>query len=240
MALIQTKAIVLSTTKYSDTSLIVRCFTLKVGLKSYLLKGLLSARKSKIKAAYFQPLNQLLIEANHNTKGNLNSIREVHIAHPFQNIYTNIYKQTIVLFLAEVLSKTIREEEENQPLFEYLESSMIWLDNHDEVSNFHLFFLFNLTRYLGFYPDLTNKNKEGFHLLDGVFTSQVQEKEVITGEALEHFKKLFSINSKNLHTISFQKKDRQSVLQTLIRYFELHLDGFQKPKSLAVLEAVFS
>ncbi len=240
MALIQTKAIVLSTTKYSDTSLIVRCFTLKEGLKSYLLKGLLSARKSKIKAAYFQPLNQLLIEANHNTKGNLNSIREVHIAHPFQNIYTNIYKQTIVLFLAEVLSKTIREEEENQPLFEYLESSMIWLDNHDEVSNFHLFFLFNLTRYLGFYPDLTNNNKEGFHLLDGVFTSQVQEKEVITGEALEQFKKLFSINSKNLHSISFQKKDRQTVLQTLIRYFELHLDGFQKPKSLAVLEAVFS
>jgi|UniRef100_UPI004048D077 DNA repair protein RecO (recombination protein O) len=240
MALIQTKAIVLSTTKYSDTSLIVRCFTLKEGLKSYLLKGLLSARKSKIKAAYFQPLNQLLIEANHNTKGNLNSIREVHIAHPFQNIYTNIYKQTIVLFLAEVLSKTIREEEENQALFEYLESSMIWLDNHDEVSNFHLFFLFNLTRYLGFYPDLTNNNKEGFHLLDGVFTSQVQEKEVITGEALEQFKKLFSINSKNLHSISFQKKDRQTVLQTLIRYFELHLDGFQKPKSLAVLEAVFS
>ena len=70
MALIKTKAIVLSSLKYSDTSLIVRCFTLEDGLKSYLLKGVLSAKKGKIKAAYFQPLTQLNIEASHNTKGN--------------------------------------------------------------------------------------------------------------------------------------------------------------------------
>ena len=62
MALIKTKAIVLSFLKYGDTSLIVRCFTLEDGLKSYLLKGVLSAKKGKIKAAYFQPLTQLNIE----------------------------------------------------------------------------------------------------------------------------------------------------------------------------------
>ncbi|GGG93462.1 DNA repair protein RecO [Polaribacter pacificus] len=240
MALVQTKAIVLSAIKYSDTSLIVRCFTLKEGVKSYLLKGVLSARKSKLKPAYFQPLNQLYIEANHNTKGALNSIREVHIAHPFQSIHAQIFKQTIVLFLAEMLGKTIREEEENEPLFDYLESSIIWLDTHDEVSNFHLFFLFNLTRYLGFFPDLSENHREGFHLLDGVFTDEILDKEVLTGESLKQFKKLFHVTTENYHTVSFHKTERQQVLQLLIRYFELQLDGFQKPKSLAVLETVFS
>ena len=79
MAIVNTKAIVLNSLKYGDTSLIVRCFTLNEGIKTYLIRGVLKAKKGKIKAAYFQPLTQLKIEANHNNKGNLNSLKEVQI-----------------------------------------------------------------------------------------------------------------------------------------------------------------
>ena len=41
MAIISTKAIVISAIKYSDSSLIVRLYTKEVGLVSYLLKGIL-------------------------------------------------------------------------------------------------------------------------------------------------------------------------------------------------------
>ena len=86
--LVATKAIVLNSIKYGDTSLIVKCFTEKDGCKSYLLKGVLSSKKGKIKPSYFQPLMQLNIVGNHNNKGNLNSLKEVHVANPYQTLYS--------------------------------------------------------------------------------------------------------------------------------------------------------
>ena len=240
MALVTTKAIVLSTIKYGDTSLIVRCFTLKEGLKTYLIKGVLKAKKGKIKAAYFQPLTQLHLEAIHNNKGSLNTIKEVHVVNPYKNIYANIFKQTIVLFLSEILSSTIQEEEENKQLFYYLETTFNWLDTNDEISNFHLLFLLNLTRFLGFYPDISDIDKEHFNLIEGTFSKFSGEKEMLSGSDLIQFKRLIGINFDSIHTVLFNKKERQQVLKIIIRYFELHLDGFKNPKSLGVLETVFS
>lgn len=240
MAIVSTKAIVLSTIKYGDTSLIVRCFTLKEGLKTYLIKGVLSAKKRKLKPAYFQPLTQLHIIANHNNKGTLNSIKEVHVIRPYKYIYTNVFKQTMVLFLSEIVNSSIQEEEENEPLYYYIESALNWLDAHDEISNFHLLFLLNFTRFLGFYPDLSEVDKEGFSLMEGCFVGSTSEKEVISGGDLVQFKKLLGINFDMINTVLFNKKERQQVLRIIIRYFELHLDGFKNPKSLGVLETVFS
>ena len=240
MALIKTKAIVLSSLKYGDTSLIVRCFTLEAGLKSYLLKGVLSSKKGKTKAAYFQPLTQLNIEANHNKKAVLNSIREVHVVHPYKNIYTNIFKQTIVLFLSEILSSTIQEEESNKSLYSFLETAFIWLDTNDKTSNFHLLFLLNLTKFLGFYPDISKIDFNYFNLINGNFTESTIEKEVVFGENLTQFKKLLGTNFDSIESIKFNQQERQKILQIIIRYFELHLDGFRQPKSLKVLETVFN
>ena len=240
MAIINTSAIVLSSLKYGDTSLIVRCFTFKEGIKSYLIRGVLKAKKGKIKAAYFQPLTQLNIEASHNNKGNLNSLKEVHVINPYKSIYSNIFKQTIVLFLSEILSSSIQEEEENVLLFSFIETSLIWLDTHDKISNFHLLFLLNLSKYLGFYPDLSGVDNQYFNLVEGHFTSATSGKEVISGDKLFQFKKLLGTNFDTIEAIKFSKRERQQVLSIIIRYFELHLDGFRNPKSLGILETVFS
>ena len=79
MAVVATKAIVLSSLKYSDSSLIVKCYTQKEGLKAYLIRGILKPKKGGLKVAYFQPLTQLNIVASHNTKGTLNAIKEVQV-----------------------------------------------------------------------------------------------------------------------------------------------------------------
>ena len=240
MAVISTKAIVLSTLKYSDSSLIVKCYTQEEGLKSYLIRGILKAKKGGLKIAYFQPLNQLNIVASHRNKGSLNTIKEVQISNPYKTIYKNIIKQSVVLFLSEVLSYSIKEEEKNNALFEYIETGLVWLDLHDKIANFHLLFLLNLTRFLGFYPDLTEKEKRGFDLLEGNFTDITSHKNIIYGNNFYQFKKLLGINFDNIENVSFNKLERQIVLKIIIQYFELHLDGFKKPKSLQILETVFS
>lgn len=233
-----TKAIVINTIKYGDTSLIATCYTKKRGVKTYLLRGILKSKKSKIKPAYFQPLMQLNLIANHNNKGNLNSIREVEVLNFYNSIYTNIKKQTIALFLAEIVHYSIREEEQNKALYQYLEASFLWLDTHESVSNFHLLFLLNLTKHLGFYPHTNNKNAFYFDLIEGSFTNH-NKPNTVSGTNLVQFKKLLGINFDVLHTIDFSASNRQVILTILIQYFELHLGGFKKPKSLAILKSVF-
>lgn len=240
MALLTTKAIVIGVIKYSDTSLIAKLYTESDGLKSYMLKGVLKSKKGKLKPAYFQPLTLLSITANHNSKGRLNTIREAHVQYPSTSIYKNVIKQSIVLFLSEVLSSSIQEEEPNEYLYQYLENAIYWLDNHDSTSNFHLLFLLNLTKFLGFYPDVSENSKPGFDLTEGVFTNMMNANDTISGEKLTQFKRLLGIDFDSVDKILFHKSERQLILQIVIRYFELHLDGFKKPKSLNILEAVFS
>ena len=239
MPIITTKGIVLSALKYGDTSLIVKCFTYEEGVKSYLIRGVLKSKKGKLKPAYFQPLTQLLITASHKTKTTLHRIKEVQVIHPYASIPTSIVKQSILLFLSEVLSNIIKEEEENSALYNYIEAGLIWLDTHDSITNFHLLFLLNLSRFLGFYPDI-NQDASYFNLLEGSDIGSPSDKLSISGEKLFNFKKLLGINFDAVHSISFNKKERQIVLQIIIQYFELHLEGFKKPKSLRVLETVFT
>ena len=234
-----TKAIVINTIKYGDTSLIATCYTKCGGIKAYMLKGILKSKKAKIKPAYFQPLMQLNLTANHNNKGNLNSIRDLEVLNFYNTIYTDIKKQTIALFLAEIVYYAIREEEQNKILYQYLETSFRWLDTHDNISNFHLLFLLNLTKFLGFYPETNSINNLYFDLVEGNFTNQ-NNYNTVSGGDLVQFKKLLGINFDVLHTIDFSAANRQAVLSILIQYFELHLDGFKKPKSLEVLKSVFS
>ena len=240
MPVVNTKAIVLNALKYSDTSLIVKCFTEEEGLKSYLVRGVLKAKKGGLKAAYFQPLNQLQLIANHSVKSNLHSLKEVHVLHPYKTFQSDIVKQSVVLFLSEILSSAIQEEEQNKQLYDYFEKALIWLDSHKNISNFHLLFLLNLTYFLGFYPDVSKKESKGFNLVEGNFSDTILDKNVITGNDFYQFKKLLGINFDAIEKVSFSKNERQLVLKIIIEYFKLHLGGFRTPKSLQVLETVFS
>ncbi len=238
--IVTTNAIVLNAIKYGDTSLIVKCYTQSDGAKSYLLRGILSSKKGKLKTAYFQPLTQLKIVANHNNKGNLNSIKEVELINHYKTIYSNIVKQSIAFFLSEVLTFSIQEEERNEALYNYLETALIWLDTHNSTANFHLYFLLNLTKHLGFYPDSHHVNYNYFDLAEGKFYQQSPQYNYITGTELSAFKKLLGINFEALDKVAFNAKSRQQVLTILIQYFELHLNGFRKPKSLTVLKSIFN
>ena len=236
--LVKTKAIVISSLKYQEKSLIVRCFTESHGLKSYFVRDAFSSRKSNQKIAYFQPLTILEIEAVHKNKGTLENFKEIKIALPFQSIHSDIFKSTIVMFLSEILHHSIHEEEKNENLFAFLETALFWLDTHNEIANFHLILMLEATKYLGFYPDISEIEFPFFDTNEGVFTPFHG-----LGSLSEHetnlFKKLISLKFDNDQKI-FHVIERQIVLKVLIDYYSFHLEGFRKPKSLEVLAAVFS
>ena len=143
------------------------------------------------------------------------------------------------MFLAEVLSGVLREEESNPNLYSFLESTLVWLDVNDQYANFHLLFLLKLTKYLGFYPELTNTEYPYFNLLEGRFEPQESGKYTLSGEQLQLLKNLLNTSFEKLPDIKISAKQRQNFLQTMILYFELHLGGFKTPRSLEILNQVF-
>ena len=236
--LIKTKAIVISSLKYQEKSLIVKCFTQSEGLKSYFVRDAFSSRKSNQKIAYFQPLTILEIEAIHKNKGTLENFKEIKIATPFQSIYADIYKSTIALFISEILHHSIHEEEKNEALFTFLETALNWLDTHNDIANFHLILLLEITKYFGFYPDISQLENPFFEIREGVFIP-FQAVNSLSEHESSLLKKLIELRFES-DKKTFHSSERQIILKILIEYYGFHLEGFKKPKSLEVLREVFS
>ncbi|MEH6764374.1 MAG: DNA repair protein RecO [Aequorivita antarctica] len=237
---VATKAIVFSAIKYSEADLIASCYTEVAGIKSYLLRNILKSKKGKLKASYFQPLTQLELIAEYKNKGRLEFIKEAKVFYPYQTLHTNIVKSGLVMFLSEMLKNCIREEEPNQELYTFLEQSFQWLDQSDEVANFHIFFLLQLSMHLGFYPDASNIDESYFNIMDGNFQTINTSNYCLQGPQIENFKKFFGVNLETLNTIKLSKKDRHNLLELILGYYSFHVQGYQKPKSLVVLNQLYS
>ncbi len=237
--LIQTKAIIISALKYGEADLIVKAYTLSDGLCTYMLKGVLKSKKGKFKASMFQSLTQLEIVANHRGTGKMEYLREAKVIGNYQTLHTHPVKQAMTMFLAEMLRNSIHEEENNEPLFNYLEYSFHFLDLTDKFANFHLLFLLNLTRYLGFQPEIGMKDLPVFNLLDGVFQEIPTNDYCIEGKNVDLLKSLLGTDFDTLNQIKMNQTSRNEFLNMLLLYYELHIEGFRKPKSLSVLNEIF-
>lgn len=240
--LVKTKAIVISSIKYQEKSLIVKCLTLSDGLKSYFVPNVFASKNQSRglgkKIAYFQPLSLLEIEANHKNKGILEHFKEIKLAYGYQTIANDIVKSTIVMFLSEIIHHSIHEEEKNENLFNFLESALLWLDAHDEMANFHLILMLEMTKFFGFYPDNSERVFKFFDCKEGNFTA-FQGTNCLSEHETFLFKKLIDLKFDSDQKV-FAGIERQILLKTLLDYYAFHLDGFKKPKSLEVLKEIFS
>ncbi|WP_455169776.1 DNA repair protein RecO, partial [Aegicerativicinus sediminis] len=230
-----TKAIVLSKVKYGDNDLIVKCYTETDGLVSYFLRGVLNSKAKRKQLAYYQLLGILEIIEYSKANSELKFIREVKPLGHFHSLHSNVIKGSVVMFLAEMLSSVLREEEQNSQLFQYLETSINWLEQEDHFSNFHLLFLLNLTKFLGFYPETTNiGDATSFDLETGRFVIKSNSRYVIEGENFHILKALLGINFDVLNDIKINANQRQSFLKMLLLYYQLHLGNFRNPRSLEI------
>lgn len=236
--LVTLKGIVLHHFKYSEKSVIAKIYTDKYGLQSYIINGVRSS-KSKNKAVYLQPLSLVEINTFHKEKKGLQQVKTIQLVQPYTSIPFNIAKTSIAFFLAETLYKSIREEESNTPLFEFLFNAFQQLDLKEKnYSNFHLIFLGKLCQHMGIQPQKIDANCMYFDLREGRFISIAPAHKDFLAQP--YCNQLISILNADFteKDLCLNKKDRNVLLTTFINYFNLHLSNFESLKSLPVLKEV--
>ena len=233
--LVKTRGIVLSFIKYRETSIITRIYTEELGLQSYIVN---SVRQKAGRIALFQPFTLLDMVVYTSPKGGITRISEYKCDYPFSSIPFDIRKSSILLFLSEILSHTIREEEENRPLFEFLYQSIRHFDEQEQgFENFHLHFLLQLSAYLGFGAT------SGAEITSQVAFSGTST--TIDGRpAIIHFQMYEALFDQLLHhpgqAAVPNGRVRRELLQIIIKYYQLHVEKLGEIRSLQVLSEVLS
>jgi DNA repair protein RecO (recombination protein O) len=222
--LYKTSGIVLRVIRYSDTSIIAKIYTRALGLQSYIVKGVRS-EKHKSKAVLFQPGNILQMDVYKRPHKELNYIREYKMIHCLPSVRLDILKGAVMLFLLEILNKTLKEEHANEAIFDFIEAALIDLDAADTLNlNFHLQFLIDLSGYLGFRPSgQYNIEKCCFDLEEGIFVHAHHNSKYLMPEPYSQWLFLM-LNGKQPAGIN--NVFRAKFLEYLLTFYQLHLHEF--------------
>ena len=238
----KTRGIVLHTTKYGESSLIVHCYTEQFGRQTFMMKGVRRSRKNN-RSNLFQPLFILDFEVYHKDSRDIQLVKEVSRVLPLNSIPFDITKSTQAIFMAEVLYRVIKEEESNPILANFLISTIQYMDTMEESSaDFHIIFMFQLSRHLGFYPQ---NNFEGgnafFNLASGKFKWQSGDPEIFLDmEASELWNRYMLADLQRVKNLGFNGAQRKITLDNLVRYYKMHVSGMGEVRSLEILHAFFA
>ena len=232
----KTQGIVLNFIRYKETSIITKIYTETFGVQSYIVNGVRGSRgkpgkKTPTKIAFFQPLTLLDLvvyykKAGQRFAGGLNRISEIKCLEPYQSIPYDFKKSGIGIFMAELLGKVLKEEEENTELFTFLRQSLLLFDHLTSgYENFHLQFMLKLSRYLGFPPGAAKEVNQQLTLAYG--GNSLDEDEI---KALEEL-----IKADYSEHVKLNNQIRRNLLENLLRYYQLHVDNLGELKSIQVL-----
>jgi DNA repair protein RecO (recombination protein O) len=236
----RTRGIVFHTIPYSDSRVIAKIYTEHSGVESFIL-SVSRSKRGKIKNNLLQPLTQLELVVDYRDKNSLQRVREISCTEPYLHLQDDIIKTSIALFLSEVLYKSVKEEEQNEELYSFLSSALHILDLQEEgVANFHLCFLIQLTKYLGFYPQPnTTGEKSYFDLREGVFSNSFPNHlHYLDPNEARLLETILKVSFSNMHTLHLSGETRRTMVKNILRYYELHLSNMREVKSHTVLEMV--
>lgn len=240
----KTKAIILRTVPYGDTSLIVSAYTEMFGLQSYIVKG---ARKVSKKGAsqsqYFQPAALLDLVVYHNELKQLQIIKEVRWSILFNEVLSNVTKYSVALFVVELLTKCIRQTESNPELFAFAENTLIVLDETPlaVTANLPLHFSLQLAAKLGFQiEDNYDASHTILDLQEGRFTEGYPLHQLYLDGKLGEitFGLLQTDNPVTLYRLKLNQSVRRQLLQAYEQFYEYHISDFGRLKTVKVLEEI--
>ncbi len=248
MRLLSTHGLVLHTTNYSETSVIAKVFTRQLGVKSYIVKGVRGGR-SRVKQNLLQPLSYLDMVVYNNPHATINYVKEMRPAESFRTLSTNSVSASVVFFMGEILYKTLREEEPNQPLFDYVTDTLCSLDSAAHISgSLPVCYLLKVSRYLGIEPlDNYSRHEPCFNLKEGRYMASPSGRTLLTDPNADYF--LDGDTSERLHRYleALNQGDtppmmplavRTHLINTLLLYYQTHLTDFRNFKSHEILHAV--
>ena len=217
--LVTTDAIVLSLQPHSDKAHVLHAYTRAGGRVNYMVYGL--GRKNP--RGLYTPLSLIQITADHPSQvgdgGRLPTLKEAcPITHNPSSITSDIYKQTICLFIPEILHNVLRHPMVDEPMYDFLVQSIRDLDQTPDPSNFHLQFLVDFAAKLGF---------------------AIPEDSPAPLAASSDSCSIRSPRLINYNSNPSTRKARQEALRALCAYFAEHVETWESPKSLDVLMEVF-
>jgi DNA repair protein RecO (recombination protein O) len=233
-------AISIGFVKYGDSSLISTCYTLEYGTQSYMLKGILSKGRKKVSKSLFEPLNLLELQASKNPENRLGYVKEVKLHSPYSTIPYDISKKALVFFLSEVLLQIFREEQGPNPkLFLFIKKKLIWLDTQDHLGIFHIKMMLELSKFIGFYPNISNSKAPYFDLGSGCMSYVKPNDHFIEEPIKSYWIIILGTAFDELRDIKPSKKQKAELLDKVVLYFVLHLQQFKPPKSTEILNEIF-
>ncbi|OYU95566.1 MAG: DNA repair protein RecO [Bacteroidetes bacterium B1(2017)] len=237
------RGIVISTVNYSENSVVLKCYTDTYGLQSYMINGV-KGKKGAIKPSHLMPLSLLELEVYHQQNKNLHRIKELKSSPILNHLHFELRKSTLALFMAELLGKILREESEpDAQLFGFIFNSVQMVDISEEgLPNFPIYFMLQLSKYLGFYPkDNYSSTCTDFSLQEGVFIAQAPASiDYCRAQLSVAFYSCMNQNFEQMQSMQFAPLMRRELLAKLIRYYQLHLLLFGELKSPAVLHEVLN
>ena len=235
------RGIVLNTVKYGDSSMVAQLLTDVGGRCSYMVQGVRSSRGRGSKAALLQPMFAVEFEGLESSKMDMHRFRELRSGIVLQSTPFDVRKSTIALFMAEVLYRLIRESEPNESLFNFVWGSIEALDAMDEgVANFHLWFLANISHFLGFSPGNEYQEGDWFDMREGLYTDVMPlHDEVCKPESAQLLARLLACRVDELGEIALSRSQRVDMLTSLVNYYSIHLDSIRRVESIRILQEVF-
>lgn len=235
------RGVVLHHIRYKESSAIVYIYTDLFGRQAYLANST-RGKKAKFRSNLLQPLSMLEIEAYHKERRELQRMTEIRNYIPYQSIPVDPYKSGQAMFLAEILYKVLREEDPNPDLYNFLENSLQFLDiSEKHTVNFHLLFLVQLTRYLGFYPDRQyGESRNLFDMRNGQFKeAKSLHPDFFDESSSAVLNVLMNTNFESLKGMKINHEERIRFLDYLMDFYSLHVSGFGKVRSLSILNEIF-
>ena len=237
----KTKSIVLHHIKYGDSGIIVYMYTRERGRQTFIIQGI-RKKKASNKINMFQPLFLLDLEAYYKPGNEMHRIREAKNFPPYTSISNNLYKNSIILFLAEILYKSLQTEEANHILFDFISDSLLFLDkSRNGISNFHLLFLVKLSNYLGFHPNVTGMQEHYFFdLREGIFKpNRPNHPFFMESRQTQILIDLLNMDFDLISTYELSYPERNIFIENMLEYYQLHELNLTPIKSFKILKEVF-
>ena len=231
----EVEGIVLQKVDYSETSLIIKVLTLD-GIQSFIYQG--AKRKGK-KGNLISPLAVLSIDYYQRKDSDLGKIKSVEPAIVFKNIPFDPLKSSIVFFMNEVLNKAIKERDADPDLYTFIRSILEILDLSEHTASFPIKFLYQLTKYLGFYPQI-DEGGLYFDLQEGRYRKNLPNHPFYLSKEKSTLLLAFSgTNFDGLNDPKTTIHQRRQLVNDLLNYYKVIFDNFEEVQSLAILEATF-
>lgn len=230
-----TRAVVLRTFRHGDNSVVLKAYTEAFGARSYIVRV---GKRSAARPAHLQPLARVELVVTERAEREMHHVQEARLEKAYTGATTDQPRALVLLFAQEVFYRTLREESPDNALFNCVLQLLDEIDTSDRPGHLPLLVLVRLAKHIGFLPEMPQPGDDRFDLREGRFFhgppphAFCMEPMIALG-----FAELMRSASTGTE-LQLGPAVRKELLDQLLAYFRMHVEGFGQLRSPEVLHAI--